>query len=168
MRPCLRTISTLFVALVLTGAVPPVSGRRVSLKVDPKAIQAQGAISRAVARTDSVLRLCGDSAVGAVRLYGYDKPFSATKESVFISSRLSADTIDSVRVRVEYRTMKGEGLHTRHLTLPCQVAPGASERILFPTWDATHTFYYHRTPPARKQGLTPYDVLLTPDTVYCH
>lgn len=164
----MRTISTLSVALALTGAVISVSGRRVSLKVDPKAMQAQAAMSRAVARVDSVLRLCGDSAVGAVRLYGYDKPFSATKESVFISSRLSVGTIDSVCVRVEYRTMKGEGLHTRHVTLPCQVAPGVSERILFPTWDATHTFYYHRTPPVRKQGLTPYDVLLIPDTVYCH
>lgn len=161
----LLTLALLAALIVLA---PAISARRITTKVDTKAMQAQGALARAAGEADTVRAVNADSLLRLIRLYGYDKPYDASRESVFISSSLSVDTVDSVRVRVQYMTMKGEGLHTRELTLPCRVPPGGSTRIIFPGWDATHTFYYHRTPPGRRQGLTPYTVLLTPLLLYLH
>lgn len=168
MRIGSKTAVTALCLMTALGVLTPsMSGRRITTKVDTKALQARYAAERQDSLAMCGRRvLTGDSAVMAVRLYGYDKPYSSTRESVFVSNELTADTIESLEVRVEYMTMRGESLHSRVVTMPCHTGPGRSERILFRTWDATHTFYFHRTPPGRKQGLTPYTVLLTPLAVY--
>lgn len=156
-------------AIASIALVPALSARKVTTKVDVKALKATRISEDETAMSGSRRTpLSGDSAKAAVRMYGYDKPFAATKESVFLENKSETDTVDSLRVRILYQSLNGDGLHTRDVTFRCNTAPGASERLYFSTWDATHTFYYYRTPPTRKQGLTPYKVSLLPLRVYVH
>lgn len=146
----------LFVIIALcVGARSP----QHSVKVDEKALKRQAKVFEP---TDSALILTEDDAVTAVRFFGYDKPHNASQESFFITNELSADTIYFVRFEIEYLSVAGTRLHKREETRETKIEPGETTRMLIPTWDATRTFYYFRTPPGRKQGLTPYKVRIHP------
>ncbi len=155
----------LFVLLLLTLSVAPaLRARRVRVKVDDSALR-RGLHQEAV--RDSLANVCpdtltGDTAVTAVHLYGYDKPHNSRQESLFIKSELEADTIREVTLSIEYMSVDGVPLHSRRVPLKCTLAPGASQRLHFVTWDKTNTFYYYRTPPARVRTLTPYKVRIHP------
>lgn len=142
-------------------SVPAVESRRISLKVDVKSMSGQQSIETGT-QPDSTTVLKDEQARAAVSFYGYDKPFSASKESVFMTNSLAKDTITAVDAVIEYSTMAGKLLHKRAIRYEQEVAPGESTRLLFDTWDGTHTFYYFRNPPARKQNLTPYQVKILP------
>lgn len=135
--------------------------RRLKLKVDDKAMSGQAEVASKTVADGVVME--GPEVSGALRLFGYDKPHNANKESVFVTSRLANDTVKSITVEIEYLTSPSETLlHTRTVVLPCVLPPGESRRLQFPSWDSTHTFYYYRTPPARTPNLTPYRVRLLP------
>lgn len=136
--------------------------KQVSLKVDTRAIEGQQSLLSTGETCNNQRVLKGDSATSAVRFYGYDKPFSSNKESVFLASNLPEDTIIRVSAIIEYSTVNGKLLHKRPITFETELIPEESVRLLFDTWDVTHTFYFHRTPPSRKQNLTPYQVKILP------
>lgn len=166
-------------ALCLTATVWLIAGqasaRRITVRVDKKAIDEQAkvlAADSAGVQADT-LTLENDAALHAVRLYGYDKPHNATKESMFASNLLASDTITALQFEVRYLTLDNVKLHTRLVKLPVLIPPGESMRLLYKSWDATGTFYYYRTPPARKEGLNPYKVsvivkrvVLAPDRAF--
>lgn len=140
------------------------SARRITVKVDKKALDEQ---DKVLAAADSAnlqadtLTLEDDAARQAVRLYGYDKPHNASKESLFASNLLATDTITALQFEVQYFTLDDIKLHTRLVRLPVLIPPGESMRLHYTSWDATHTFYYYRTPPRRKENLNPYKVGVT-------
>lgn len=157
-----------WLVIVLANVVVPLSARRISVKVDKKALDEQAKIQTSQERGEEesqCINLIGDKARMALRLYGYDKPHNAIKESVFASNLLSTDTIDSVQFEVDYFTLDDVKLHTRLVKLQVSIPPGESRRLLYPSWDATRTFYYFRTPPGRKVGLSPYKVSMTPHII---
>ena len=146
----------------------PVVARRITVKVDKKALDEQVKVQLSANNTDDMqpdVDLTGEKAEMALRLYGYDKPHNASKESVFASNRLTSDTIDAVRFEVDYYTPDNVKLHTRTVQLQVVIPPGESRRLQYPSWDATRTFYYYRTPPRRKEGLSPYKVSMTPQLI---
>lgn len=150
--------------VVLALIVPALScfARKIRLRVDEKAIRTLTSESRGEEISDTV-SVTGKDAAEALRLFGYDKPYNSSKESVFVTSRLTKDTIVSITVNIEYLASPSETLlHTRTVRLSCVLPPGQSCRVQFPSWDLTHTFYYYRTPPARTPNRTPYRVRLTP------
>lgn len=153
-----KYIPIVVAALMAFAAVLPLHSRKVVLKVDEKAIAAQKKLQKEALADSS---LVGEAAHSAVRLFGYDKPHDAAKESVFVTNLLENDTIESVSFQVDYMSVGGESLHSRTVNQPCRIPPGQTMRLLYPSWDATHTFYYYRTPPKRKQGLTPYKIAVT-------
>lgn len=173
--PSLQSKSKGWVLLLLCVSLIGGGGayaRKLKLKIDKKALKEQAEIDKATLhQEDSIacsVTLEGKSAVEAVRIFGYDKPYSASKESVFVTSALAGDTITALTVQIDYLTIGNDNLHSRTLGLSCVIPPGKTSRLQFPSWDATHTFYYYRTPPARTPNLTPYKVRLTPVALTIH
>ncbi|MCM1319285.1 MAG: hypothetical protein NC217_02755 [Muribaculaceae bacterium] len=157
MKKLILLTTTVIAALCITAAP-----RRIVTKVDEKAIKQRYEASVAI---DSTRVYSGQEARRAVRFFGYDKPHNATQESLFVTNNLESDTIQGLSFNIIYKSMGGVELHTRTLPREVNILPGQTVRLQFPSWDATHTFYYFRTPPARKQGLTPYQVSIGPVTV---
>ena len=93
-----------------------------------------------------------------IRIFGYDKPLSSDRESMFLTSEIDSDTICGIELRIDYLTTAGVCLHTRTLKLPCEVPGGQTRRLVFKSWDETNTFYYFRTPPRTRKQVTPYTV----------
>lgn len=146
--------SLLLISAALLLALP-LAGRRVKLHHDLKgretAIQAPD--GRFTTATDTL---------AAVRCFGYDKPLSANKESLFLTSPLDSDTIVAVQLRLTYKTPSGQLLHERDVDVVQTIAPRATVRLQFKSWDATNTFYYFKTPPRKAENYTPYKVTVTP------
>lgn len=112
--------------------------------------------------TDTTALTGEPSLIAAIRCFGYDKPLSADKESFFISSSLSADTIASVLLEIRYLSTSGQQLHKEECQHDIVLPPGETRRVELRSWDPTHTFYYYRTPPRKPERYTPYKVVITP------
>lgn len=152
----MRRAPEILLLLTLAAAVLTASGRRLKTRLDTKEVAA-AANPAANARA-----LEGDSARQAVSLFGYDKPLSATRESLFVRSQLTADTVTAVVLEIKYRTPQGEALSRRRVEVPCLIPPMETRRLQFRSWDDTRTFYYYRTPPARTPAASPYTVQVLP------
>ncbi|MCM1005970.1 MAG: hypothetical protein NC402_06725 [Prevotella sp.] len=154
----------LIILLLAMLALVSTFARRQTLHINEKAMSAQKRVL-GEASADSVFALSGDEAANAVRVFGYDKPHNATKESLFITNNLLSDTIISVTLTLKYSALNGAELHTRTIKESCLIAPGQTKRLQFASWDATRTFYYYRTPPRRKEGLSGYKVAVCVENV---
>lgn len=151
----------LFLLLLLFTATSA-GARRIKLRLDTKAPTVKVEVPRPQVKPRT---LSGDTAVQAVHMFGYDKPVSSTRESLFVRSQLTGDTITSVRLFIKYETPTGTPLSQREVDVPCLIAPGQTQRLQFTSWDATHTFYYYRTPPSRSGNASPYRVSLAPVSI---
>lgn len=149
-----RRNSILLFAMALLLALP-VAGRRVKLRHDLKSGEST------VVTADDRYITSADT-LSMVRCFGYDKPLSANKESLFLTSSLDSDTIAGVRLRLTYKTTAGQLLHERDVDVEQTVAPHATVRLQLKSWDATNTFYYYKTPPRKSENYTPYKVTVTP------
>ena len=149
--PRSRVVSLCSVALcVLTCVVA--EGRRVKVRHAPVVAEAEPAfadIPRQVTDADTLTM---------IRIFGYDKPLSSDRESMFLTSGIDSDTICGIELRIDYLTTAGVCLHTRTLKLPCEVPGGQTRRLVFKSWDETNTFYYFCTPPRTRKQVTPYTV----------
>lgn len=96
-----------------------------------------------------------------IRVSGYSKPLRATRESMFVTSR-AADDIVAVELSISYLDLKGRTLHERTLWRRVIIPPGQTRKVDIPSWDPTQTFFYHRGPRPRTDGVTPYDVRVRP------
>lgn len=156
-----RIQTYLIVALLLATVTSEAMARKRVVRADTKALAKQ----TSMAHVPDSLMISGEEALESVRLYGYDKPHSSSRESLFMESKLPTDTIVTVTLSIQYQAMNGQGLHKRDVTLPCHLAPGESERLQFPSWDKTQTFYYFRNEPKRATGKTPYKVTVIPKAI---
>lgn len=169
----------LTVAVAVAVGVLAVTGQRTTRKgrLRPVAPAATATAVCDTVRADSLLR--------RVAVTGYEKPMRATRETMFVTSRLSVPVI-GVIVEIEYMTVDGSPLHKRTVTLPTDlpaaipneqdidqsatgpdkgttIQSGACERrmVAIRSWDVNHLFYYHLNVPARTTGQgTPYRVRL--------
>ncbi len=92
-----------------------------------------------------------------IRLSGYDKPISATRETLHISNLSHTLTIKAINFEIRYIDRQGRELHRRTVDLQHTVAPQHTELATFPTWDIQRSFYYILSVRPRRQ-YTPYDI----------
>lgn len=91
------------------------------------------------------------------RLSGYDKPISASRETLHISNLTDTLTITGIDFAIRYLDRKGRELHRRTVSLHHTVDPRHTELATFPTWDIQRSFYYILSIKPRRQA-TPYDI----------
>lgn len=92
-----------------------------------------------------------------IRLSGYDKPLRSSRESLFITNNTSRD-IDGIVLSIDYFDASGRKLHSRAVTVRCDLPQGQTRKIDFPSWDTQQSFYYKLSPKPRRDGATPYDI----------
>ena len=92
-----------------------------------------------------------------VRLSGYDKPLRSTRESLFATNRTPYD-IDGIILKLTYIDSSGRELHSRLVTVRCDIPRGATRKIDFRSWDSQQSFYYKLSPKPKRDGATPYDI----------
>lgn len=148
--------NSLLVVLLMTACVSGVYGRRVKVRHEIEDVE------KALEPAEKKPPLCtAPDTLAALSCFGYDKPLSATRESFYVRSALTADTVFGIECTVRYRAMNGQELHQRTLLLPLTLYPGGATRVSFRSWDETRTHYYHKTPPRHSERFTPYRVEVT-------
>lgn len=92
-----------------------------------------------------------------IRIAGYDKPISTSKETLHITNLTDKDTITAVTLDIKYLDTKGRQLHRRHVEIKTTIPPGETRLADFPTWDIQRSFFYINSNQPRRQA-TPYDI----------
>lgn len=96
-----------------------------------------------------------------ISMAGYDKPLSASRETLHLTNLSATDTITSITLDITYLDRKNRQLHRREVTVNDLLAPGETSLISFPTWDTQRSFYYILSVKPRRQA-TPYSVIIKP------
>jgi hypothetical protein len=101
------------------------------------------------------------------RISGYDKPLRSRRETFFASNLDGGGRISRVAVTITYLDASGRMLHSRNVSVPCDIPEGETRNLSIPSWDSQQSFYFVRsTVPSRAQQATPYDVKIAVDTVF--
>lgn len=87
---------------------------------------------------------------------GFNKRASDSKESFFLTSRLS-HPVSSVRLLLRYTAMDGSLLHERRVVVPVNLKPGDTKLVSIKTFDVQRLFYYYGGARPRKSA-TPFKV----------
>ena len=95
-----------------------------------------------------------------VRLSGYDKPISASRETLHATNLSDSLTITGMTLEISYLDNAGRELHRRTVMLHNTIHSATTELVSFPTWDLQRSFYYRLSVAPRRQA-TPYDVKVT-------
>ena len=102
-----------------------------------------------------------------VHLSGYDKPITASRETLHAENLTDSLVITSVECEITYLDNQRRQLHKRTVTLRDEIKPGQTEMLSFPTWDIQRSFYYRLSVKPRRQA-TPYDVQFNILSITCH
>lgn len=103
-----------------------------------------------------------DSAMACVRFSGFEKTLRSRRESVHATNLLAADTILSLEIEIEYLDTKGRQLHQRTVSVDCEIPPGQTRMLDFPSWDKQQVWHYRLSKPPRSNSqATPFDVKLS-------
>lgn len=111
--------------------------------------------------------LVTSDAITPIRLSGYDKPLRSSRESLFVTNNTSRD-IDGIVLSIDYFDASGRKLHSRMVTVRCDVPQGQTRKIDFPSWDTQQSFYYKLSPKPRRDGATPYDIRCHATAIIVH
>lgn len=102
-----------------------------------------------------------------IHLAGYDKPLTASRETLHAENLTDSLVITSVECEITYLDSRGRQLHRRTVTLHDEIQPRQTEMLSFPTWDLQRSFYYRLSVKPRRQA-TPYDVKFNILSITCH
>lgn len=93
-----------------------------------------------------------------IRLSGYDKPATASREAIHVTN-LTDRHITGLTVDIRYIDAQGRTLHTATVSLACDLPPGETDLVTWPSWDRQQSFYYtlSRKPSGRRMA-TPYSI----------
>lgn len=98
----------------------------------------------------------------SITIADYDKPLRSNYETFFVTNRHSR-TIVRITVDIDYIDMNGSQLHSRSVTVECEIPPGATRQLHTRTWDRQKAFYHHTTrSKPRSSHARPYKVVVTP------
>ena len=155
----LRMLLACVIAAAACVSVP--AQRRTSLNRKLKPVPAAPAPTDAAyaSRLDSVA-----ATADMVRFSGYEKTLRSTRETLFVSN-LCESEIEGMVFTITYLDSSGRQLHEVRRVIHTSVPPGETRRIDFPSWDRQLTFYYSGSPRPRVPAI-PYDIKLTPDTLF--
>lgn len=98
----------------------------------------------------------------SITIADYDKPLRSNYETFFVTNRHSR-TIVRITVDIDYIDMNGSQLHSRSVTVECEIPPGATRQLHTRAWDRQKAFYHHTTrSKPRSPHARPYKVVVTP------
>lgn len=95
-----------------------------------------------------------------VSLAGYDKPVSASRESMHVTNLTNSLTVTGFTLDITYLDATRRQLHRRTVTVNTHVPPRQTRLVTFPTWDVQRSFFYRLSVEPRRQA-TPYDITCT-------
>lgn len=96
----------------------------------------------------------------SVSFAGYEKEANAKNETVLITNKSEA-TIYGVKFEIVYTDLQDRMLHSRTVTLPCNLPPRETRKIDFKSWDNQRSYFYYLGNQPRKVA-TPYKVKIVP------
>jgi len=98
----------------------------------------------------------------SITIADYDKPLRSNYETFFVTNRHSR-TIVRITIDIDYIDMNGSQLHSRSVTVECEIPPGATRQLHTRAWDRQKAFYHHttRSKPSSPHA-RPYKVVVTP------
>lgn len=98
----------------------------------------------------------------SITIADYDKPLRSNYETFFVTNRHS-HTIVRITIDIDYIDMNGSQLHSRSVTVECEIPPGATRQLHTRAWDRQKAFYHHTTrSKPRSPHARPYKVVVTP------
>jgi len=80
----------------------------------------------------------------SITIADYDKPLRSNYETFFVTNRHSR-TIVRITIDIDYIDMNGSQLHSRSVTVECEIPPGATRQLHTRAWDRQKAFYHHTT-----------------------
>ncbi len=96
---------------------------------------------------------------GDIRLSGFDKEASSSRESFFATNCLpDSVSVIELTVRFDYTDMRGRQLHSAVHTVRCHIPPGQTRRLEVRTWDSQRVFYYYRSNAPKRRKATAFNV----------
>ncbi len=102
---------------------------------------------------------------GMLTVSGYDKPLRSRYETLFVTNHTDS-MVTSVRMRLQYISMRGDTIHEVVRTITHPLPPKATRRLTISSWDKQLTMYYHLTDkPSRLKG-TPYRINIVPEEMW--
>lgn len=116
-------------------------------------------------KSEQEVTVVADSATvspDSITIADYDKPLRSNYETFFVTNRHSR-TIVRITVDIDYIGMNGSQLHSRSVTVECDIPPGATRQLHTRAWDRQKAFYHHTTrSKPRSPHARPYKVVVTP------
>ncbi len=98
----------------------------------------------------------------SITIADYDKPLRSNYETFFVTNRHNR-TIVRITIDIDYIDMNGSQLHSRSVTVECEIPPGATRQLHTRAWDRQKAFYHHTTrSKPRSPHARPYKVVVTP------
>lgn len=96
--------------------------------------------------TDTLSHIDNDSCAvcDSLLFSNYDKPLRSTKETFFIDNN-SCRTLRAVTVTLTYLHLDGTMIHSREITLACDIPPGERRQLSRTSWDIQLAYYYAGT-----------------------
>lgn len=145
----LRVIVTSLMVLAVTSVAAP--DTRTTRKKLVKAEQDVTAVTESTT-------LSPDS----ITIADYDKPLRSNYETIFVTNRHQRKLVQ-ITINIDYIDMNGSQLHSRSVTVECEIPPGATRQLHTRAWDRQKAFYHHTTrSKPRSPHARPYKVVVTP------
>lgn len=118
-----------------------------------------------LAKSEQEVTVVADSTTvspDSITIADYDKPLRSNYETFFVTNRHSR-TIVRITIDIDYIDMNGSQLHSRSVTVECEIPPGATRQLHTRAWDRQKAFYHHTTrSKPRSPHARPYKVVVTP------
>ena len=145
----LRVIVTSLMVLAVTSVAAP--DTRTTRKKLVKAEQDVTAVTESTT-------LSSDS----ITIADYDKPLRSNYETIFVTNRHQRKLVQ-ITINIDYIGMNGSQLHSRSVTVECDIPPGTTRQLQMRAWDRQKAFYHHTTrSKPRSPHARPYKVVVTP------
>lgn len=145
----LRVIVTSLMVLAVTSVAAP--DTRTTRKKLVKAEQDVTAVTESTT-------LSPDS----ITIADYDKPLRSNYETIFVTNRHQRKLVQ-ITINIDYIDMNGSQLHSRSVTVECDITPGTTRQLQMRAWDRQKAFYHHTTrSKPRSPHARPYKVVVTP------
>lgn len=145
----LRVIVTSLMVLAVTSVAAP--DTRTTRKNLVKAEQDVTAVTESTT-------LSPDS----ITIADYDKPLRSNYETIFVTNRHQRKLVQ-ITINIDYIDMNGSQLHSRSVTVECDIPPGTTRQLQMRAWDRQKAFYHHTTrSKPRSPHARPYKVVVTP------
>lgn len=145
----LRVIVTSLMVLAVTSVAAP--DARTTRKKLVKAEQDVTAVTESTT-------LSPDS----ITIADYDKPLRSNYETIFVTNRHQRKLVQ-ITINIDYIDMNGSQLHSRSVTVECDIPPGTTRQLQMRAWDRQKAFYHHTTrSKPRSPHARPYKVVVTP------